>query len=150
MLRARTYVEAVYMVVVLSLIALDLCNDHFRVEDGIFAEALIDTRPAWIAAQVHYGVVNPRTVGCTTLVCRNLCPTECQIGIERSTEVNGLWEESAALGIGHTMVVVETIDIGDAEIFHRLLLNEGDPLLPLLYAGGTGAWGIEDRAYLPF
>ena len=48
------------------------------------------------------------------------------------------------------MVMIEAIDIGDTEILHRLLLNERDPFLPLLYAGGTGAWGIEDRAHFPF
>ena len=47
------------------------------------------------------------------------------------------------------MVVVETINVRDTQILHRLLLDERDPLLPLLNAGGTGARSIEDRSHLP-
>ena len=148
-LGARTYMEAVYVVVVLSLITLDLCHHHLCIEDGILAEALIDTGPAGIAAQVYDGVIHPRTVGCTTLVSRNLCTTEGQIGIEGGAEVDGLREEGTALSVGDTVVVVETIDIGDTQILHRLLLNQTDPLLPLIHLRGTGAGGIQDRTYLP-
>ncbi len=45
--------------------------------------------------------------------------------------------------------MVETVDVGDADILHRLLLNQADPLLPLIDGGGTGAGSIQDGAYLP-
>ena len=106
------------MVVVLSLITLDLCHHHLCIEDGILAEALIDTGPAGIAAQVYDGVIHPRTVGCTTLVSRNLCTTEGQIGIEGGTEVDRLREEGTALGVGDTVVVVESVYVGYAQVLH--------------------------------
>ena len=114
MLRAGTHVELVNMIVVLTLITLDLCYHHLRVEDGILTKALIDTRPTGVATQVYYRVINPGAVGCTTLISRNLCTTEGQFGIKRCTQVDRLWEKGSSLGIGHTMVVVKAIDIRDA------------------------------------
>ena len=46
--------------------------------------------------------------------------------------------------------MVETVDIGNAEILHRLLLDELYPLLPLSNGRSSGARGIQDGAYLPF
>ena len=148
-LGAGAYVEAVDMVVVVALIALDLCCHHLTVDDGILAEALVDTRPTGIAAQVHNGVIHPRTVGCATFIGRNLSTPEGQVCIKRSTEVDGLREERASCCISHTMVMVETIDIGNAQILHRLLLNQTDPLLPLVDTGCAGTRSIQNRTHLP-
>ena len=46
--------------------------------------------------------------------------------------------------------MVESIDVGDAEVLHRLLLDETNPLLPLVDGVGTSAGSIEDAAHLPF
>ena len=148
-LRAGTHVETVDVVVILALIALDLCSHHLRVDDGILAKALVDTRPTRVTAQVDDRVIHPRTVGSTTLVGRDLCANACQFGVESRTQVDGLWEERATCRIGDAMVVVEAVDIRDAQILHRLLLNQTDPLLPLFHAGSTGARGVEDRTHLP-
>ena len=149
MLRARAYVETVDMVGIVTLITLDLGNHHLRIDDGILAETLPDTWPTGIATEIDHGVIHPRTVGRTALVGRDLSTRKGQIGIERGAEVDGLREEGAALRIGDTMVMVETVDIRDAEILHRLLLDQTDPLLPVVHLGGTGARGVEDRAHLP-
>ena len=45
--------------------------------------------------------------------------------------------------------MVESIDIGDAQILHRLLLDQLYPLLPLLYAWCASARSIQYRANLP-
>ena len=61
-----------------------------------------------------------------------------------------MWEERTTLGIGHTVVVVEAINIRNTQILHRLLLNQADPLQPLVYTRSTTAWSIQDRTHLPF
>ena len=141
---AGTYVILVDMIVVITLISSDLCHHHFGVHDGVLTETLIHTRPTGIATQIHHWVIHPRTVGCTTLVSRNLCTSASQFWIKRGTQVDRLREEGTTYSIGHTVVVIQTVDIGDAQILHRLLLNLRDPLLPLLHRSGTGTWGIQD------
>ena len=148
-LRAGTYVILVDMIVVITLITSDLCHHHLSVYNGILTETLIHTRPARIATQIHHRVKHPGTVGCTTLISRNLRTSTSQFWIKRSTEVDRLREKGSTLRISHTVVVIQTIDIRDAQILHRLLLNLRDPLLPLLHRSGTGTWGIQDRAHLP-
>ena len=149
-LRARSYMILVDMVGIVALITLDFCFHHTAVHDGILAEALPHAGPAGITAQVHHGVVHPRTVARTTLVCRYLCTCTCQFRVERCTDVDRLGEQRTTGRIGHAVVVVQSVDIGNAEVFHRLLLNEWYPLLPLFHAGGTGTGGIQDGAHLPF
>ena len=106
------------MVGVVALIALNLCYHHLRVDNGILAKALVDTRPAWVAAQVDDGVVHPWAVGCTALVGSNLGADASQFGIKRCSQIDGLGEQRSALNVGHTVVVVQTVDIGNANIFH--------------------------------
>ena len=144
MLRASTYVETVNMIRIIALITLDLCCHHLGIDDSILAKALIHTGPTGVTTQVYHRVINPGTVGCTTLVSRNLCTFESQIGIECSAQINRLREECATFRIGNTMIVIETIDIRDAQILHRLLLDQTDPLLPIVERGCTGTWSIED------
>ena len=48
------------------------------------------------------------------------------------------------------MVVVQSVDVRNTDILHRLLLNEAYPLLPLLDGSGTGARSIQDGANLVF
>ena len=148
-LGAGSHMEAVNVVGVVALIALDFCHYHLGIDYGILAEALPDAGPAGVTAQIHHGVIDPGTVGSTTLIGRNLCHLAGQCGIERGTQVDGLREERSALRIGDAVVVVESIDIGNADILHGLLLNEANPLLPLLYGSGTCSRGIEDGADLP-
>ena len=137
------------MVWIIALITLYLCHHHLRIQDSILTETFIDTRPTWVATQIHHRIINPRTVCCTTLISRNLCSDKCEVGIKRSTQVDWLWEECSSLSIRNTVVVVETIDIRDSDILHRLLLNQLYPFLPLVNAWGTSTWGIENRAHLP-
>ena len=137
------------MVGVVTLIALNLGNHHLAVQDSILAKALINTGPAWVATQVDNRVVNPRAVGCTTLVGGNLCTNPNQVGIKRSSHIDGLREERSPLCICDAVVMVESVDIRNTEIFHRLLLNQTDPILPLFNTRSAGAGGIQDRAHLP-
>ncbi len=148
-LRARSHVELVDMIWVVALIAFDFSHHHLRIHDGIFAEALPDARPTRVTAQVHHGIIHPRTVGCTALVSRNLCTSTRQLCIKCRAEVNRLGEQCATHSISHAVVVVQSVDIGDAEILHRLLLNQPNPLLPVVFAGSTRTRGIQNRTHLP-
>ncbi len=46
------------------------------------------------------------------------------------------------------MVVIQAIDAGNTDMFHRLLLDGADDILPRVYGLGTGGWGVEDGAHL--
>ena len=46
--------------------------------------------------------------------------------------------------------MVQSVDVRDADILHRLLLNQANPLLPLLHRSRSGTRCIEYRAHLPF
>ena len=48
------------------------------------------------------------------------------------------------------MVVVQSVDVGYADMLHRLLLYQTNPLLPLFDGGGSGAGRIEDGSHFPF
>ena len=137
------------MVGVVALITLDFGYHHLRIDDGIFTETLPDTGPTRITAQIHHGIIHPRTIGCTALVSRNLRTSTRQFCIERRTEVNRLGEERSTYSISHAVVVVQSVDIGNAEILHRLLLNQPNPLLPVVLAGCTRTGGIQNRTHLP-
>ena len=137
---------------VVGIIALITCNlslNHTRIDDGIFAETFPDTRPTWVTSQVEHRIIYPGAVSRTALVSGNLSHLLCQGDVERSTKVDGLWEECTALHIGHTVVVVKAVDVGDAEVLHRLRLNLRNPALPLLHRTGF-ARGIKHRTHLPF
>ena len=110
--------ETVDVVIVLTLIASDFGYYHLRVYDGVLAKTLIHARPARIAAQIYYRIVHPWAVSCTTLIGSNLCTSEGQFGVERGTQVDGLGEECSALSISDTVIMVESVDIGDAQILH--------------------------------
>ena len=47
------------------------------------------------------------------------------------------------------MVVIQTIDIRNTQILHRLFLNQLNPLLPLGYCWSLCARCIQDRSHLP-
>ena len=148
-LRARAHVVAAQVVGVVALIAANLGFHHAGIDDGILAEALVDARPARVAAKVYHGIVHPRAVSSAAFVSRNLCPGARQLGVERCSKVDGLRKERTRLSVGDAVVVVETVDIGDADVLHRLLLDEPNPLLPLLHGGGTRGRCIQDAAHLP-
>ena len=150
MLCAGTYMVLVDMVGIITLITLDLGFHHTCIDNGILAETLPDTGPTGITTQVNHGVVHPRTVTCTTLICCNLSTCSGKLCIERSTDIDRLREKGSVLDIGHTMVMIKTIDIWDAEVLHRLLLNNTNPLLPFTHTRGTGTWSVKDGANLPF
>ena len=135
---------------IITLIALDLGFHHPRIENGIFAEALIDSGPAGITTEVNNGVIYPRTVTGTTLIGGDLSTCPGNLRIERGTDIDRLREECSTLYIGHAVVMVKTVDVRDADIFHRLLLDKTDPLLPLGNRRSTGSRSIEDGAHLPF
>ena len=149
-LYAGGHVVASQVVRVVALIALNLGLSHTGVYDGVLAEALPDAWPSRVAAQVEHGIVNPRAVACTALVGRYLSPAESQLRIERGRQVDGLREERACLRIGDTMILVQSVDIGDADVLHRLLLNQAYPLLPLLDGSGFRARRVQDGANLVF
>ena len=148
-LRAGADMIATQVIGIVALIALDLGFHHASVHNGIFAEALVDAWPARVAAEVDHGVINPRAVSCAAFVSRNLCPGAGELGVKRCCEVDGLREERARLRVGHTVIMVEAIDVRNADILHRLLLDELNPLLPLLDGGGTRARCIQDATHLP-
>ena len=106
------------MVGIVTLIAFDFGFHHTGVHDGVFAEALIDTWPTGIAPQVDNGIVNPGAVGGTAFVGCNLSPTQSQLGIERSREVDRLWKERSLLGVGDAVVVVESVYVGYTQVLH--------------------------------
>ena len=140
---------ATQVVGIVALIALDLGFHHASIHNGILAEALVDARPARVTTEVDHGVINPRTVGSTAFVSSNLCTRAGEFGVKRCCEVDGLREERACLRVGHTVVMVEAVDVRNADILHRLLLDELNPLLPLLHSGGTRARCIQDATHLP-
>ena len=120
------------MVGVLALISQHLGLHHACIDDGILAETLPDARPSLVPTEVDDGIIHPRTVSCTALVCRHLSHLSCQFGVERCSEVYGLWKENAPLNICHAVVVVETVDVGYSDVLHRLLLYLSYPVFPLL------------------
>ena len=148
-LRASADMVATQVIGIVALIALDLGFHHASVHNGILTEAFIDAWPARVATEVDHGVINPRTVGGAAFVSRNLCTRAGELGVKRCSEVDGLREERARLRVGHTVVMVEAVDVRNADILHRLLLDELNPLLPLLHSGGTRARCIQDATHLP-
>ena len=149
-LHAGSNVVLVNMVGVITLITFDLSLHHTCIDNGILAKALPDTWPTRVASQVDDGVINPRAVSCSTLVGCYLCSSACQFGVEGSGKIDGLWEECASLCVGYSMVVVQSIDVGNTDVFHGFLLYQLNPFLPLFNSGGTCAWGIQDGTYFPF
>ena len=137
---------------VVGIVALITCNlglNHTRIDDGIFAETFPDTRPTRVTTQVEHRIIHPGAVGRTALVGGDFGHLLCQGDVERSAEVDGLREKCSALHVGYAVVVVKAIDVGDAEVLHRLCLNLRNPALPLLNSSGLSR-GIEHRAHLPF
>ena len=112
------YIVGPQMVGVVTLIAFDFGFHHAGVHYRVFTEALIDTWPAWVTPQVDNGIVNPRAVGGAAFVGRNLSPTQSQLGIERSREVDRLWKERSLLGVGDAVVVVESVYVGYTQVLH--------------------------------
>ena len=145
-----THMILVDMIRVVTLIALNLCCHHLRIDDGIFAKALIDARPAWVTAQVDNRIIHPWAIGCTTFVGSNLCTHPNQFGVKRSGHIDWLRKQRTTLRIGYAMVVVETVDVRNADMLHRLLLNQLYPLLPLCHRCCPSAWCVQYRAHLPF
>ncbi len=47
------------------------------------------------------------------------------------------------------MVVVKTVDTGNADVLHRQFLNHRNPFLPLFYAGSTATRSIQNATHLP-
>ena len=148
-LRAGAHVEGVDVVGVLALVSLNLCHHHLRVHHGVLAEALPNTRPSGVAPQVHHRVVHPGAVRGSALVGRNLGPPSYQFGIERRRHVDGLRKERPPHGVRHAMVVVQSVDVGNAQVFHRLPLYEPYPVAPFLYGTRARARCIQYRAHLP-
>ena len=149
-LRAGAHMVFVDVVGVIALIAFDLGLHHTGVDDGILAETLPDAGPAGVAAEVNHGVIHPRTVGGAALVSGDLSTDAGQFGVERSPEVDGLWEERTALNIRHAVVVVETIYVGNPDVLHRLFLDDLNPFLPLFEGGCPRAWCVQDGSHLVF
>ena len=147
--RAGADMVATQVVGIVALIALDFGFHHASVHNSILAEALVDARPARVTAEVYHGVINPRAVGSTAFVSRNLCTRAGELGVKRCCEVDGLREQRARLRIGHTVIMVEAVDVRNADILHRLLLDQLNPLLPLLHGGSTRARRIQDATHLP-
>ena len=143
MLGTGSYVVLVNMIGVITLVALDFCHHHLGVHNGVLTETLVDTRPSWVTTQVNDWIVYPGTVGGAALIGGNLCTDANQFRIKRGSHIDRLGEECSALSIGDAMVMVETIDVWYTDIFHRFLLNQANPFLPLLNTGGTGARGIQ-------
>ena len=148
-LRTGANVKLVDVVGIISLITLNLCLYHTGIDNGILAETLPYAGPAGVAAEVDNRVVYPRTVGCPTLIGCNLSTCTSQFGIKGGSDIDGLWEKCTALRISDTVIMVQAVNIGNAKILHRLLLNQADPFLPFLHFGSTGARGIEDGTNLP-
>ena len=135
---------------VVSLIAVNLGLRHAGVDNGILAEALPDAAPSRVAAEVEHGVVDPRTVAGAALIGCGLGHGLSQRGVERGSQVDGLGEEGSCLRVGDAVVVVKAVDVGNAHALHRLLLNQTDPVLPLVDGGCSGAGRIENGAHLVF
>ena len=149
MLHARCHMVLAEVVGIVALITCNLGLNHTRIDDGIFAETFPDTRPTRITTQVEHRIIHPGAVGRTALVGGDFGHLLGQGDVERSAEVDGLREECAALHVGHAVVVVKAIDVGDAEVLHRLRLDLRNPALPLLHRTGLSR-GIEHRTHLPF
>ena len=150
MLGAGSHVIGTEVVGVVALIAFDFGFHHARINYGVLAEAFPNASPARITAEVNHGIVYPRAVSGTAFVGSDFSTGACQFSIERCGYVDGLREQRASLCIGDAVVVVQTVDVGDTDMLHRLLLYQPNPLLPLFDGGGAGAWRIEDGAHFPF
>jgi len=150
MLYARGDMVFANMVGVIALIAFDGSLDHACIDDGVLAIALPDTRPARVATQIDGGIVDPRAVGRAGLVGIDGRSHLGQLRIERGCDVDGLWKKRATLYIGGAVVIVKTIDTGNADMLHRLFLDGLDNALPLVDGLGARGRSVEDRANLVF
>ncbi len=144
------HVVFAYLVGVRALVAFHLGHGHAGIHQRVLAETFPDTGPAGIAAQVGDGVVDPGTVGGAALVGSDAGHLAGQFGVERRGEVDGLREHDATLHVGRAVIVVKTIDGGDADVFHRQLLDGRNPVLPLLERAGVCAGSVKERSWLPF
>ena len=117
-LRAGAHVVGTQVVGIVALIAFDFGLHHARVDDGILAETLPDAAPSRITPQVNHGIIHPRAVSGAALVGRDFSTRAGQFRIERGGNVNRLGEERAALRVGHAVVMVQSVDVGDTDIFH--------------------------------
>ena len=150
MLRTGSHMILVDMVGIIALITLDFGFHHPCIDNSVLTEALPDTRPTRITTQVDHGIIHPRTVSCTTLVSGDFSTCLGQFCIECRTDIDRLREKRSTLCIGHTVVMVKTVDIGNTKVLHGFLLNNTYPLLPLLHTWCPSSRRVEDRAHLPF
>ena len=138
------------MVGIIALITLDFSFHHPSIDNNVLAEALPDTRPTRITTQVNHGIIHPRTVSCTTLISSDFSTCLGQFCIECRTDIDRLREKRPTLCIGHAVVMVKTVDIGNTKVLHRFLLNNPYPLLPLFNTWCPCSRSVEDGTHFPF
>ena len=115
---AGGYMVFVQVVGVVALVAIDFGLGHTGIDDGILAETLPDARPSWVATQVDDRVVDPRAVSGPAFVGANLGASTCQLRVERCRQIDRLWKQRSALGVGDPMVMVQSVNVRNAYMLH--------------------------------
>ena len=146
MLNGSADVMRTYMVGILSLKALNLTCTHYGIDQRVFSEIFPHTAPAGISGEVDGRRISPRAIGRSGFIGGNFSRSEGNVGIERRSNVDILREQYSAQGVGGAMILVKAVDAGDADLFHRDILNLPDQWLPLLGSlCRRAAGGIEHR-----
>ena len=149
-LHAGSHVVEVDVVGVLALETYNGFAAHFRVQVSVLTVILPHAGPTRVTTQVNHRSVCPRNASGTSLISRNSSTCAGQFTIERGTHVDALREERTTLRVGSTVDLVHTIDVGDTDFFHGLLLDALDDFLPLLGRLCHAVGHVQDGADLIF
>ena len=138
------------MLVVVALESQSLHTSHLSIHIAVLTEVLPDTRPAGIASKVDGGAERPGHTDGTRLVSGGFSTLQCYVAVERCTDIDILREQRTTLCVGGAVVLVQSEDAGNTDVFHRQFLDVADYLLPLGGSRCTGVRCIQDGANLIF
>ena len=147
-LQGHGHVFQVNVVGIGSLQGQRFLTGHFGLQEGVFAEAFPDTRPARVATQVHHRGEHPRHLGGAGFIGHGVAHHTGEIPFEGGADVDFLRIQRAFHQIGGAMDHVHAIDAGNADGFHGLLLDLAHHGSRLLARVGGVMHDVQDGTHL--
>ena len=147
-LQAHRGMECIHVIGVVTLDGAGFHRGHHCLQVGVLAEALPQTGPARLAAEVHNGRKHPRNACSAGFIGHGFTHYPCIFRLEGGGDVHFLGEKRSVRKIGRSMDHIQAIDTGYAEEVHRHLLNLTHHFKGLNAAVGVVMHSVENGAHL--
>ena len=147
MLHTSSHIIFTYMIRVFPLKSFYSLNTHFSIHQAIFTIILPHTRPSRITSQIYYRSISPWNAPSLRFISRDFSPTTYQLTVKSCSHIHTLRKQSPVKRISSSMNLVYSINTGNPDLLHRLLLNLTDCSSPYLLFLCYTQRHIQDRSH---